>query len=280
MKSNIIILISFFLMLFGCEKDSNKHSLPPSIDGLSLYWDHEVFGTEGRRIRFEFYGTKDFENSYDLVFNYTINQRDISISLVDVIDNGKCPRYPTPFGIDTLCTPRGRLYFPDSLISKGTYTFTVKTPSFETTSELIVENDSIILNIPSNNHFYCSIHAIYPIPLNLLFGAVVYSGTQNKDVAKMFLNDLLTLGLTETSVPYYPYRHLLVDKNGNVEDSSWPPDNYLLGLLFTLNNNFKDVVNLAIEYFNKSNINIYLYSSNGDQALLNKIDGIRVVYAE
>jgi hypothetical protein len=37
---------------------------------------------------------------------------------------------------------------------------------------------------------------------------------------------------------------------------------------------------LTKDYFSKSNINIYLFSSNGDQARFDKIDGIVVVYAK
>ena len=239
MKSNIGLCLFIFLILFGCEKDSNKHGSPPNIDGLSLYWDHEVFGTEGRRIRFEFYGTKQFEDSYELVFKYSINQKNISIILVDEIDNGKCPKVEPGWGNDSLCTASGRMYIPDSLISKGTYNLTLKTSSFETTSELIVGNDSIVLNIPSNKCFSSFIHAVYPIPLNLLFGSVVYSGDENAKDATDFFNGLLSLGLTKTKVPNYLYRHLSVDKDGNAIDSSWPPDNYSLGILFSMDNNFK-----------------------------------------
>jgi hypothetical protein len=280
MKTKIAIILSVLLIIPGCDKVPNKDGPLATLVGLSLYWDHEIFGKEGRRIRFEFYGTKQFENSYDLVFNYSINQRDIYISLVDEIDNGKCPRFPTPFGIDSLCTPRGNLYIPDSLLSKGTYTLTLKTPNFNTTSELTVENDSIILNIPSNNHFSCSIHAVYPIPKNLLFGSVVYSGSENTTVAKKFLTDLLGLGLIKTNVPNYPYRHLSVDNEGNVKDSSWPPDNYSLGFIYNTSTDFKEIFNLAKEHFNQANINIYLYTSNGDEARLNKVDGIVVVYSK
>ena len=120
MKTNIILLLSAILVIFGCEKDSNNGDSLASIDGLSLYWDHEVFGEEGRRLRFQFSGTKEFENSYELIFKYSINQKVISIRLVDMIDNGKCQAFPTVSGIDSLCTPRGRLSIPDSLLQKGT----------------------------------------------------------------------------------------------------------------------------------------------------------------
>lgn len=39
-----------------------------------------------------------------------------------------------------------------------------------------------------------------------------------------------------------------------------------------MENNFESVFELAKEHFNNSNLNIYLYSSNGDQARLNKND--------
>lgn len=273
------ILLAFILTIPGCDKLPDSHGPLAELEGLSLYWDHEVFDTQGRVYRFEFYGTKKFENSYDLVFNYTINQRDILITLVDEIDNGECPKYPSPFGIDALCTPRGRIIIPESLISNGSYKVTIKTPNFEINSELIVWKDSTTLTIAPNEPLSCEIHAVYPIPLNLLFGGVVYSGTQNADDAEMFINDLLSLGITKTNVPDYPYRYLSVNKDGNAGDSYWPPDNYSIGLLYAFDKNFKDVFNLAENHFNKSNINIYLYSSNGDQALLNKIDGVRVVYA-
>lgn len=278
MKSRISILLFLILLITGCEKVPNKTGPLTKLSGLTLYWDHDIFEKGGRTLRFEFYGTQGFEDSYDLVFNYTINQKNIIVTLVDEIDNGRCPRYPT-FGFDTLCTPRGRINIPDSLVSLGTYTLTIKTPNFETTSELIFEKDSITLNIPSNNYFSCAIHAVYPIPANLVFGSVVYAGDQNAVDAKGFINDLLLLGLTKTRVPDYPYRYLSVNSEGNIPDNSWPPDNFSLGLLFTFNRNFEYIVNLAKLYFDKSNINIYLYSSNGDQALLNKIDGVRVVYA-
>jgi hypothetical protein len=279
MKTKIALLLSVLLIIPGCDKVPNKNGPLATMDGLSLYWDHEVFGKEGRRIRFEFYGTKQFENSYDLVFNYSINQRDISISLVDEIDNGRCPKFPSAFGIDSLCAPRGSLYIPDSLLSKGKYTLTLKTPNFNSSSELIVENDSIILNIPSNNHFSCSIHAVYPIPKNLLFGSVVYSGSENTADAKKFLTDLSDNGLIKTNVANYPFRHLSVDNEGYVEDSTWPPDNYSLGFIYSFSNDFKDIFNLAKEHFNQANINIYLFTSNGDEARFNKVDGIVVVYS-
>jgi hypothetical protein len=135
------------------------------------------------------------------------------------------------------------------------------------------------LHIPSNAHFSSSIHAVYPIPVNLLFGGIVYSGDENTGYALNFLDDLLTLGLIETKVPDYPYRHLSVNEDRSAIDSQWPPDNHSLGFIYMMTDNFKEIFELAERHFNKANINIYLYSSQGDQAILNQIDGITVVYA-
>jgi hypothetical protein len=280
MKSRLILLFSTLLIFLGCSKESENFQTLQKIEGLSMYWDHEVFGEEGRRIRFEFFGKQKFENSYDLVFNYTIIRKTITIQLISAINNGKCQNIDKGFNyeMDSLCTPSGRLFIPDKLLSKGTYSLTIKAPSFEITSELIVGDDSISLDIPSNTNFSSSFHAIYPIPENLLFGYVVYAGAENIESANNFISDLKTLGLTETKVPDFPYRNLSVDANGNIINTSWPPDNYSQGFIYTLHNNFKDIVNLAKEHFNKTNLNIYLFSSEGDEARFNKIDGIIVVY--
>jgi len=43
---------------------------------------------------------------------------------------------------------------------------------------------------------------------------------------------------------------------------------------------FKEIFELSKEHFIKSNMNISLQSSQGDEAYLSKKDGIIVVYAE
>ena len=279
MKSKLILILIFLwgICICGCEDELGDYVSISNLDGLSLYWDHEVFGDGGRRLRFEFYGTDEFENDYELKFKYIIHRKTISIRLVNIIDAGKCPSFP---GMDPLCSPRGGLSIPDDQLNIGTYTLNLETPYFETNSELIVDNEKITLKIPPNKHFSSSINEVYPIPPNLLFGSVVYSGDENSQYAEDFFNDLLNLGLTKTKLPNYPYRHLSVDEEGNAIERHWEPDNHSIGFIYKMNNNFKDIFKLAKKHFKKSNINIYLYSSQGDQGLMNKNDGITVVFAD
>jgi hypothetical protein len=279
MKTNVFLPILIILAFFGCKKDSNTDDSLPFVNGLSLYWDHEVFGDEGRVLRFEFYETKEYGNIYELKFEYSIDHQDILIKLTDKIDKGKCPRFPTAGGIDTLCTPKGLISIPEKLLPKGTYTITLKSSNFEVKSELEVGNEKITLVIPSNEFFASYIKVVYPIPQNLVFGSVVYLGSENTESANYFINDLTTLGLQKTQIPNYPYRHLSVDDNGNTENSHWPADNHSLGFIYKMDNNFKAIFNLAKEHFNKANINIYLFSSEGDEARLSKTDGIDVRYS-
>jgi len=271
-------LISITLILSSCQKDSKNYYLLSKIDGLSFYWDHEVFGEEGRRVRFEFYGTKPFENTYDLKFEYSINEKNILIQLTDVIDKGKYINIDPGFGGGDLCAPSGRTYIPDTLLPIGKYTLTVKTLNFVTTADLIVNDDSIHLIIPPDQPLSTKINTIYPIPRNILFGAVVYSGEENTKSATDFVSNLLALGLPKIKLPNFPYSHLSVDESGNALNSSWQPNNYSLGLLFGINRNIRDIVDVARDNFNKANINIYLFSSNGDQASLSKDAGIHFIY--
>jgi hypothetical protein len=60
MKTRFFISFLFLSVISGCDKVPDKDGPMATLDGLSLYWDHEIFGEEGRRIRFEFYGTKQF----------------------------------------------------------------------------------------------------------------------------------------------------------------------------------------------------------------------------
>ncbi|MEQ1587659.1 MAG: hypothetical protein ABL895_17365 [Cyclobacteriaceae bacterium] len=278
MKINNLFIFFIITTLIGCNNDSNEvdvlanndvpanneADLPASIEGLSLYWDHEV-GNKERNLRFEFYGRTELENSYKLVFDYSINKRDILIELVNKIDNGKCPSFPGPKGGD-LCSPRGGFSIPDSVLLEGAYKISLKTPDFQTDSELIVSENKYTLTVLPNEYFSSSIKEIYPIPKNLLFGSVVYSGDENTKFATDFFNDLLILGLTKTTVPNYPYRYLSVNEEGKAISSHWPPANHALGFLYAMHNNFDDIVNLAKEHVNKANIKIYLYSGNGDEA--------------
>ncbi|HET6559634.1 MAG TPA: hypothetical protein VFG54_20080 [Prolixibacteraceae bacterium] len=280
MRATVFTLLVSVLALFGCDKDSNtdiSFQKLESAGGFGLYWDHEIFTKEGRCVRFSFSDTKRSSHYYNLKFDYTINGHDLLIRLVGKEDEGKCGRFPGD--TDTLCTSDGLLLIPDSLLQSGTYTMTLNTSNFEVKSELLVRDEKITLTIPTNDYLRCYIREVYPIPANILMARASYSGSQNTASAYSFFNDLKALGLTERKLPNYPYRQLAVDDNGNAINSDWSPDNHSIGFNYNMSRSFKDIVTLAMEYFNKYNINIYLSSSNGDEARFIKPNEINVHYA-
>ena len=70
------------------------------------------------------------------------------------------------------------------------------------------------------------------------------------------------------------------DENGEPLEEHWEPDNHSLGLLYKMGNTFESAFELARVHFNNANLNIYLYSSNGDEARLDKIEGVTVAHAQ
>lgn len=276
-------LVSFLLMLttLGCEHDDNSI---PKIEGLSFYWDHEVFGYEGRRLRFEGYTTNKFDNDYDLEFNTLIRDKFITAHLVKSIDKGKCQYFPMPVIGDYdpyKCNASGGFFLSDKELDIGIYSLTIVTPYFEVTSKLIVTDEKVTLEIPENKYINSSIEEVYPLPKNLLFGGIVYQNSNNTNDAEGFLDYLINLGLIKTTLPDYAYRHLNVDENGAPINNDWEPDNHSIGLLYNMNNvDFKTIFEESMKYFNQTNLNIYLYTSNGDQGFLSKTDGITVVYGK
>ena len=276
-----LIPILLILAIFSCEND-DRISIP-IINGLSLYWDHEVFGDEGRRLRFEVSTTNEFDNDYELEFNTSIVDKSIKARLIKSIDKGKCQYFPMPVvGEDdpNKCNASGSFYLSDKELDNGIYSFKIITSSFEVTSELAVTDEKVTLEIPLNKYLKSSIDNVYPIPPNLLFGSLVYQGSNNTNDAEKFLNELTKLGLIDTTVPDYPYRHLSVDEYGHPPESHWEPDNHSIGFLYKMNStDFRTIFEESKKYFNQTNLNIYLYTSNGDQGLMNKTEGITVVYA-
>ena len=265
MKSTIKILGIIILATAGCNKDISNPALSESIDSLSLWWNWSAFNEDGRGMNFAFFGIKALNESYELKFTYSIKGRDILISLTNKVDNGKCINVETGM-VSSICQPSGTVFIPDSLISVGTYNLTLRTPDFETNCELLVGSDSIVLNIPPDQHFSSLIHAVYPLPANLLFCYIVGEGDASKQNAINFLNDLQTIGITRIKIPDYPYYDVSVDEDGEIPDTSWPPDYYDIGSIYTMHNNFKDILNWAKTNFITADFKVYLYTSNGDQA--------------
>lgn len=271
-------LILFIVAIFSCDNDDSLSI--PTINGLSLYWDYEVFGDEGRRLRFEVTSTNEFDNDYELEFSTSVVDKSITVRLTKSIDNGKCQSFPMPVMGDTdpnKCPASGDFYLSDKELDNGVYSLKIIMPTFEVTSELTVTDDKI----PANKFLNSSIENVYPIPPDLLFGSIVYQGSSNTNDAENFLSYLADLGLNQTTVPNYPYRHLTVDENGQRPISHWEPDNHSIGFLYKMNNtDFKTIFEKSKEYFNQKNLNIYLYTSNGDQGFMSKSEGITVVYAK
>lgn len=283
MKTKTIVLIlAILLTIFSCENDEGLSI--PTINGLSLYWDHEVFGDEGRRLRFEGSATNEFDNDYDLEFNTWVVGKSIIVRLNQSIDKGKCQFFPMPVvGNDdpNKCSASGEFYLSDKELNNGVYSLKIIMPSFEVTSELTLTDEKVTLKIPTNKFLETSIENVYPIPPNLLFGSLVYQDSSDTDDAEIFLDYLTELGLSQTTVPDYPYRHLTVDENGLLPISHWEPDNHSIGFLYKMNNtDFKTIFEESKKYFNQTNLNMYLYTSNGDQAFMSKTEGITVVYGK
>jgi hypothetical protein len=283
-KTGILGLFIIGLLLFGCKKDKNIYGPTANAKGLGLYWDHEVFGKEGRVLRFEFSETRQYKKEYKLLFDYTIEGNDIIVVLRDKISKGKCKSYPMPIinGKEGYCTSRGRMYIPDILLLNSnykTYNFILKTANFEVKSELIIKPEKFILNVPANDDFICRRNEVFPIPKDLLFGSVVFTGIQNTSDALAYFDSLKSIGLIETTVPNYPYRYLRVDDFGKQIDKHWPEDNHSLTFLYKMDIPFKDIVELSQNYFDKTDLNIYLYSGMGDQAFFSIHNGITIFYA-
>ncbi|MEM1328663.1 MAG: hypothetical protein AAGI23_22095 [Bacteroidota bacterium] len=128
MKTVYYILLLCIGTSWSCEREKIDLVV---VEDLSLYWDHEVFGEGGRRLRFEFQETQQFDEDIDLVFDYMVADDKVIISLVDKIIVKDCPDYPSPNGVEYRCTPRGGVEIPDSLLGGKSYALYLQTPTFE-----------------------------------------------------------------------------------------------------------------------------------------------------
>ncbi len=276
MKKYLFALL-FGLLYLGCQQEDDLIDPGARVDGLTLYWDHEVFGKEGRRLRFEFYETKAYKNTFDLIFDYTIKGNEIVIILKNKVDKGECPKYP---GWSDLCMPKGGIYIPEKLLTEDRYTFIIKTFDFEVKSTLLTDEVKYNLDIPTHEKFTCSIKNVYPIPANLLMGSLVFSGKENTVDALLYIEKLEKMGLKAVTLPDFPYRQLDVGESGKPIETHWEPDNHSLPFLYKMDISFREIFEISKEHFRKSNLNIYLFSSNGDEARLSKLDGEMVIYAK
>jgi|GEM_PF-2215690 len=288
MKKEFVSLVAAITVILitavGCQKNGIEKSIIGS-KGLTLYWNYQIFNEQGRGFVFEFYEVEHFENLYELIFEFQIdnNQKSIEISLIDKIYKGKCPDFPMPtIDVDqNICTSKGDFYIPENMVNEGKYKFIVKTLDYIVQSEIVFTKEKATLNIPDNSYFSCAIKDVFIAPKNILYGVVVLQGEQNKVWAFDFIEDIKSLGLRDTIVipPLLSVEN--VDEAGNPIIHSWPPDYYSVPFLLTMSSDFSTVFEKARIHFNKNPINwIMFFCTNGDEARLSDTDGIHIRCAE
>lgn len=274
------LTLALVLSLTACN-DRDDFSLP-ELQGLSLYWDHFVFGEEGRRFRFSFTATQQFDEQHQLIFEPSVRNNVITFNMVGSINKGVCQRFPMPSILPddpNRCRAEGRTFITEDQLPPGTYIVNIVTPFFRESAELIIGQEKSELKINPNPHFSSAIPEVYPLPKNILFGAVVDSGAEKLDIGRAFIKELENLGLAPATLPPSPYRHLMIDENGQPLEKFWDSGEFSLGILHHLLVDFEQVVELATRYFKETGINISISTSNGDEGFFRPQTGIRVVYA-
>lgn len=271
------LLAGVLLGLFSCDREEPM----PKLEGFSIYWKQEIFGRQGRSYLFSFTATNWMENKYDFIFLPEVKKNEITFILARSVDKGKCPQYPMPSPAPGPplghCQSWGAIEIPEAWLTEQQYRIKVVTPFFTQEAELTIEDGRTTLFISENAHLSSAIQEIYPLPPDLLRGSIVFSGEENKAAALAFKEDLVKLGLKETTLS--ADRYYGIGEDGGPVDSFWEPDNHSLGLLYTLSVDMQQVVEMATEHFESSELNIYLYSTNGDEARFSQREGIRVSYA-
>ncbi|GAB4024360.1 hypothetical protein [Spirosoma gilvum] len=265
MKRTLLLLALFTGIVLGCKEDTTITAV--TNDGLNLYWDHEIFGEEGRRFRFEFSSQKALPEQYNLVFQKTITGNVITVRLVSTVSQGQCQPFP---GDKPGCISKGGFYISEKDLLPGTYTINLITPSFTESGRLIVTPEKAALDLGVNKQFTSSIEEVFPIPRQLLFGSIVYTGSDKTQSAKDLIAYLSTLGVAPTTLPDYPYRHLNIRESPHLGTKDWPVDNHMISLVYSMNRNFKDIIRDLKSYVDQTdkNLSIYLYTSLGGEVRL------------
>lgn len=282
MKKNFLFIVLFAFSISILKEVAGKDTLA-SVEGLNLFLQHDVFWEGKRSLCLEFSETKQYKSNYSLVFRYQIINDTIIIRLIDKIDTTKKKRIKVSYGMhnSSLNIPRGRLAIPDNLLSEIYYYIIVKTADFEVESKLTVGNDKIVLDIPENKYFSCEKNIVYPIPKDLVFGSVIFYGDKENECVAKFFKEFEAVGLTNVKIPNYPYNHLLVNENGRRVNEYLPNGQNNIKFLYKMDTSFRKVARLAKKWYRKKlNIDYYIYSSNGDQALMDKFNGIVTTFAD
>ena len=278
----LVVIITILMVTLGFRKSNAIENKPIAYSGkLNLSWYH-IFSSERERgLNFLFYGVERFKTSYELVFEYKIdnNNRSIEIILVDKIDRGECQCFSVGDGGDAcmdwdgLCEPSGNFYVPENLLIEGEYTFIVRTLNYTVRSEFFITKEKATLNIPENNYISSDIKEAFIAPPNLLYGRIIVDGGHNKNIVEDFLDDIRSLGQKDT---IWTNPHITitdVDEAGKPNNYFFPSsDRYSIGFLMTQTSDFLTIFELAEIYIKKFSITGYPYmslaSTNGDQASL------------
>jgi hypothetical protein len=269
----------FLIFLSSCKNQPDILFRTIGNENFSLYWHHDASFEKGRYLLFELTSVKGLKNLYNLKFEYFIEGQNISVRLIGAEDTGACPRFPGENS--DICYSRGKILIPERLLPPGKYNFAVITANTRTVSELVVTEEKLTLNIPSNSGLSCGSKDVFPLPKNMLYGAVVYEGPENGKLATAFINEMDSLGLKPATLPNHPYRALDVATNYHLHKTDWEPDNHSISLLYIKNKDFKTIFELAQKYAELSDnqLTMGLFTSNGDEAHLGGYDGNRVYYA-
>lgn len=108
---------------------------------------------------------------------------------------------------------------------------------------------------------------------------MVDSGADKLEIAREFIEELENLGLAPATLPSSPYRHLMIDENGQPREEFGDTGEFSIGILHHLLADFEQVVELATQYFEESGINISISTSNGDEGFFRTQTGISIIYA-
>lgn len=271
MTKRALLLFTLFIgLLFGCKEDAPNAAI--SADGLSLYWDHEIFGEEGRRYRFEFQTQKSLSEQYELIFQKSITGNVITARLIGTSSQGQCLPFPGP---KPGCISKGGFSIPEKDLPPGTYTINLITPTFSESGRLTVTAEKAVLDLGTNNQFTSSVQQVFPIPRQILFGSIVYTGSGKKQAANELIAYLSTLGVTPVTLPDHPYRYLS-SESSHLATQDWPVDNHLISLVYSMNRSFRNIIGDLKRYIDQTSppLSIYLYSSLGGEVRLSETERI------
>jgi len=169
----------------------------------------------------------------------------------------------------------GSIFIPEEELKNGKYQLIVYTSNYKAYSVLDVTEEKVSLEIQDEEYFTTSVNEVFPTPKNLLYGSVKYLGEEYADEAQRFLIKLEENGFERTVVANPPF-NLETDENGMPALKFVEPDRYYQGFLLKLDKPFATACQITTSFFKENNVDIYFFTSNGDQATFSKREGISI----